>query len=372
MLDSLSIALGLIVLVGGGELVVRGASRLALGLGLSPLVIGLTVVAFGTSSPELAVGIGATLGGTPDVAVGNVVGSNIYNILLILGVAALIRPLMVRRQLVRFDVPVVIGVSVLLWLLVLDGRLSALEGALLVVLLALYLAISFWLGRRGETTRTTDTDDDEPSPTMPEPVSRVRSLAVFLAGLVALVVGAQLLVGGATGMATALGVPDLVIGLTVVAIGTSLPELITSAIAALRGHRDIAVGNVMGSNLFNILGILGITAVVGGGLPVAEQVRTFDLAVMTVVAFACLPLLFTGWVLRRWEGALFVGYAVLYTAYVVLAALRHPLVEPLEMVTVVFALPLTAIVLVSVTLREFGRGDGQRRWLRRRPGRQAS
>jgi cation:H+ antiporter len=257
---------------------------------------------------------------------------------------------------------------------------------MLVVLLALYLAFSVWLGRRSQATGVpqagltetgltetglTGAQAEGPTDLMSGSFPRARAAGLFLVGLVALVAGASLLVDGATGIAAAFGVPDLVIGLTVVAIGTSLPELITSAIAALRGHRDIAVGNVMGSNLFNILGILGITALVGGGLPVAEQVRTFDLAIMTIVAFACLPLLFTGWELRRWEGALFVGYAVLYTTYVVLAALRHPLVAPLEFVTVVFALPLTAIVLVSVTLREFGRGSSLRRWFRDRPGRQA-
>lgn len=181
----------------------------------------------------------------------------------------------------------------------------------------------------------------------------MRDGLVFLAGLVAIVVGAQLLVNGATGIARSLGVSDLVVGLTVVAVGTSLPELVTSTVAALRGHRDLAVGNVMGSNLFNILGILGLSAAVApGGIPVAAQVRTFDIPVMTVVAVACLPLLFTGYQLRRWEGALFVAYAAAYTAYVVLEATQHPFRDPFADAIVWFAVPLTAITLVTVVARD--------------------
>ena len=362
MLDAASIIGGLLLLVVGGELIVRGASRLALRLRLSPVVIGLTVVAFGTSSPELAVSVGATLGGSPDVAVGNVVGSNIYNILLILGLAALLRRLVVRQQLVHFDVPLVIAASVLLWVLVLDGTLSTAEGAVLVGLLVGYIAISLRIGRRtsdpaaAEATRLT--------PPEPPAGSRRRDALVMLAGLVALVAGSQLLVGGATSLARTLGVPELVIGLTVVAIGTSLPELVTTVVATLRGQQDIAVGNVMGSNLFNILAILGLTALIApNGIPVAEQVRAFDLPVMTAVAVACLPLLFTGYELRRWEGGLFVTYAALYTGYVLLDATRHPLLEPLTAAMLWFVLPLTAITLATVVLREF---DLFGRWRRAR------
>lgn len=352
MLEAGAILLGLAILVSGGELVVRAATQLAVSLRLSPIVIGLTVVAFSTSSPELAVSLGAALGGETDVAVGNVVGSNIYNILLILGISALVRPLIVRQQLVRFDVPVVIAASLLLWVLVLDGQLGALEGALLLALLVLYIGVSLRIARRQPSADPTRQVAGDGLTADVASVSRARAGAVFLAGVIALVVGAQLLVGGAVSIADAMGVSELVVGLTVVAIGTSLPELVTSVIATLRGQRDIAVGNVMGSNLFNILGILGLTALVArGGIPVPEQVRTFDLAVMTVVAFACLPLLFTGHVLRRWEGGLFTIYAVLYTLYVVLAATRHPLVEPFTVVMIVFVLPLTVITVVSVTVR---------------------
>jgi cation:H+ antiporter len=361
MPETLAIVVGLAILIGGGELVVRGASGLASSLGLSPMVIGLTVVAFGTSAPELAVALGATVGGSPDVAVGNVVGSNIYNILLILGIAALIRPLAVSHRLVRFDVPLVIAVSVLLWILVLDGTLAVLEGMLLVALLAGYLVYSLRVGRQ-PPARPSPGEGREIASSGAATVSRARAAAVFLAGLIVLVIGAQLVVSGASAVARSFGVPELVVGLTIIAIGTSLPELVTSAVAAFRGERDLAIGNVMGSNLFNILGILGLTAIItGDGLAVAERVRAFDIPVMTLVALACLPLLFTGHQVRRWEGALFVTYAVVYTTYLVLDASGHPLVERLGQAVVVFVLPLTAVVIFSVLAREIVTNRRRRR-----------
>ena len=345
------VAIGLVVLVVGGELVVRGASGLAVGFGISPVIIGLTVVAFGTSSPELAVSLGAALEGDPDVAIGNVVGSNIYNILLVLGLAALIGPLIVRQQLIRFDVPLVIGVSVLLWLFVLDGSLSRLEGGVLFGLLVAYLAISIRSGRK-ESSSVTEEYREAIEP-LASDRSRLKDVLLFAAGLGALMLGANALVTGATDLARSLGVSELVLGLTVVAIGTSMPELVTSVMAALRGQRDLAVGNVVGSNIFNILGVLGLTAILApGGIPVPGNAISFDIPVMTAVAVACLPLAFTGRILRRWEGALFVAYAVIYTAYLVLDATAHALEDDLAGAMVWFVLPLTTVTLVTVVVAE--------------------
>ena len=356
--DALLLVAGLVVLVAGGELIVRGASRLALSLGLSPVVIGLTVVAFGTSSPELAVSLGAVAGGSPDVAVGNVVGSNIYNVLLILGVAALLRPLLVQQRLVRFDVPFVIVVSILLWVLVLDGSLALFDGAVLLGALLAYVVITVRVGRRDSQAARVPHNDGA-APLVEPSTRRSHDLALFGVGLVALVVGAQLLVAGASSMARSMGVSELVVGLTVVAVGTSMPELVTSAMASLRGHRDLAVGNIMGSNLFNILGILGLAALAAtDGIDVGERVRAFDIPVMTVVAVACLPLLFTGYQLRRWEGLMFVAYGVVYTAWVVLEATEHPLGSRFADAMLWFVLPLTAITIVTVLGRELA---GRRR-----------
>ena len=345
------VVVGLAMLVVGGELVVRGASGLALAFGISPIVVGLTVVAFGTSSPELAVSLGATLGGDPDVAIGNVVGSNIYNILLVLGLATLVRPLIVQQQLIRFDVPLVIGASALLWLLVLDGALSRLEGGLLFSLLVAYVLISIRSGRKEPKSVTEEYREAiEPSD---QDRSRARDLLLFAAGLVALVIGAQTLVAGATDLARSLGVSELILGLTVVALGTSMPELVTSVVAVLRDQRDIAVGNVVGSNIFNLLGVLGLTAIAApDGVSVASSAIAFDIPVMTAVAVACLPLLFTGRILRRWEGALFVAYAAMYTAYLVLDATAHALRDDLAGAMIWFVLPLTAVTLVTVVVAE--------------------
>lgn len=347
----LAVLAGLAVLVVGGELVVRGASRLAISLGISPIVVGLTVVAFGTSSPELAVSLGATLEGSSDVAVGNVVGSNIYNILLVLGVAALVRPLIVQQQLVRFDVPLVIAISVVFWLMALDGLVGFLEGAVLFLLLVLYLIISLRVGRK-ESAAVVEEYAEAIEPGA-RTSSRLNDVLIFLAGLAALVIGAQALVWGASDVARSMGIPELVVGLTVVAIGTSLPELVTSIMAALRGQRDLAVGNVVGSNLFNIVGVLGLTALVApGGVPVPSQAIDFDIPVMTAVAVACLPLLFTGNVIRRWEGALFLGYGVAYTTYLVLDATQHPFRDDLANAMLWFVIPLTVVTIMTVLVAE--------------------
>ena len=269
---------GLVFLVAGAEALVRGASRLAALFGLSRLVIGLTIVAAGTSSPELAVSMGAALSGQADIAVGNVVGSNIFNVLFILGICALILPLRVSSQLVRTDVPVMIGVSLLVLVLCADGRIGRFDGVLLLAGMIAYFWYSVAEGRR--------TAVDEPAAAGEGGGIAPQVLWIAL-GLALLVLGARWLVEGAVSMARLMGVSELVVGLTIVAAGTSLPEVATSVVASLRGERDIAVGNVVGSNIFNILGILGLSALVSSdGLAVAPSLASFDTPVMVAVALA--------------------------------------------------------------------------------------
>jgi cation:H+ antiporter len=281
-----SIIVGLVLLVAGGELLVKGAAGLAARLGMSPLVIGLTVVAFATSAPELAVTLGSTLGGEPDLAVGNVVGSNIANVLMILGASALILPLLVKVQLVRVDIPFMVAFSVLFLLLATDGGFSRADGLILFVLLILYIAVAVILSRRearanglggpGAAIATASAGrmgqgGGADTTARPEAVaeeaevphgSLLHDLGFVILGVVLLVAGATVLVRGATGIATAFGVSELVIGLTVVAVGTSLPELATSIVAVRRGQRDLAVGNVVGSNIFNIGAVAGLAAII--------------------------------------------------------------------------------------------------------------
>lgn len=344
--------LGLGLLIGGAELLVRGAARLALAVGITPLVVGLTVVAFGTSAPELAVSIQSGLAGQADIALGNVVGSNIFNVLLILGLSAIIAPLIVAQQLVRREVPLMIGITALLWALASDGRVGRLDGMLLFGGLILYTIVAIRASRR-ESRAIQDEYAEEFGASPPRTAAQVAlQLGMIIVGLLMLVVGARWLVNGAVMVARALGVSELVIGLTIIAAGTSLPEVATSIIAALRGERDIAVGNVVGSNIFNILSILGLASIVTpGGLSVAPAVLRFDLPVALAVAVACLPIFWSGYRIGRREGALFLGYYVAYTAYLILAATQHDALPTFSSIMLLFVLPLTAITLLILMAR---------------------
>ena len=343
---------GLVFLILGAELLVRGSSRLAASFGVSPLVIGLTVVGFGTSAPELAVCLDAALTGNADIALGNVVGSNIFNVLFILGVSALIAPLWVSQRLVRLDVPLMIGGSLLLVGMALDGKVGRLEGGLLFAGILTYLGLCIRLSR-AETDSVKEEYALAYGPRKPASMAqRARLVVLVLVGLVLLVLGARWLVAGAVSLARVLGLSELIIGLTIVAAGTSLPEVATSVTASFRGERDIAVGNVVGSNLFNILAVLGIAALVSPqGVEVSRAALRFDLPVMTAVAVACLPIFFTGNRISRWEGALFLGYYVAYMAYLTLDATQHDALPGFSTTMAAFVLPLTIVTLLVLVVR---------------------
>lgn len=345
--------IGLVFLVVGAEGLVRGASRLAALIGISPLVIGLTVVAFGTSTPEMAVSVQSALTGQAgaDIAVGNVVGSNIFNVLFILGLAAIITPLIVSQQLVRLDVPIMIGVSVLFMLFGWDGHFDRWEGFVLFAGIIAYTILAIYLGQTGEEAAAEFENEFGPKPSGPKDI--LFNIFQIIVGLVLLIVGSQWLVNGAIEIATRLGVSQLVISLTIVAIGTSLPEVATSIVASLRGERDIAVGNVVGSNIFNILAVMGLATIVSpGGVNVSAAAIHFDIPVMLAVAIACLPIFFTGYTIVRLEGALFFGYYLVYTAYLILAATHHDALPLLSTVMLFFVVPLTVITLAGTAVRQ--------------------
>jgi cation:H+ antiporter len=345
--------LGLVLLIGGAELLVRGASNLALALRVSPLVIGLTIVAYGTSAPELAVSVQSGIAGQGSLALGNVVGSNIFNVLLILGLSASIAPLVVSRQLVRADVPIMIGVAFIFGGMALDGSIGRLDGALLLVGAIGYSAYTLIQSRK-EGTPQPDADMAAP------PRSRwPLQVALVLVGLGMLVVGSEWLVNGAVAFAQAFGVSELIIGLTIVAAGTSLPEVATSVLASLRGERDIAVGNVVGSNIFNLLSVMGLTALVSpAAIPVPDAALAFDIPVMLAALVACLPIFFTGYMIARWEGLLFLGYYVAYTLYLILNATHHAALPFFNAVMLLFVLPLTAITLLVMVIRAWRTSEG--------------
>lgn len=347
-MDILFFCLGLVALVIGAELLVRGSSRLALSFGVSPLVIGLTIVAFGTSAPEVAVSVGSALKGNSDIAIGNVVGSNIFNVLFILGASALITPLVVHAQILRQEVPVMIGVSLLLVWFASDGDINKIEAGIFLAILIAYTVMLVRQSRRETAaTRAEYKENVEAKSTATANGHWAVQVLFVVAGLALLVLGAEWLVAAATKFAKALGVSDLVIGLTIVAAGTSLPEVATSLMAAIRGERDIAVGNVIGSNTFNIVGCLGATGLVAkNGLPVADTVLAFDLWVMLAVALLCLPVFFTGRRIARWEGFFLLGAYVAYTVWSVLAVQQHAALETMRWVLLWVALPITAVLLV--------------------------
>ncbi len=417
------IVLGLALLVIGAESFVRGASQLAALIGIPPLIIGLTVVAFGTSSPELAVSIQSALTDQASLALGNVVGSNIFNILFVLGSSAAIAPLLVSQQLVRLDVPVMIGVSILMYLLSLDGRLSTLDGVILFSGAIVYTVILLRQGRSDnldeleeflgpvpaaihaspatlkepETIATpaslspdpefadlnvSRSDPTEPASHNPEPSEQrdldpkdshsldpeiqhpaqaarspkgkrlLHHIGFLLGGLALLTLGSRWLVEGCVQVAEALGVSELVIGLTVVAMGTSLPEAATSVVASLRGERDIAVGNVVGSNIFNILAVLGVCSIIAPhGIEIPNTALYLDIPAMIAVAIACLPIFFTGNCISRWEGIVFLTYQGLYTTFLILKSTQHASLPIFNTAVLIFVIPLTVLTLGIVTIR---------------------
>jgi cation:H+ antiporter len=349
----LQLIAGFVLLTVGAEGLVRGAARLAALLGISPLIVGLTVVAFGTSAPELAVSTQAAFAGTGGIAIGNIIGSNIFNILFILGLSSLIVPLVAAQQLVRLDVPLMIAASFAFLLFALDGAISRVEG---LVLVAGVIAYTLFLIRQTRRDRAARVPDEVAELTEQAGSGRrawLVNLALIVVGMALLVLGARWLVDSAVTIARAFGVSDLIIGLTIIAIGTSLPEVATSVMASIKGERDIAVGNLVGSNLFNILVVLGVAATVAPEpIGVPPEALRFDLPVMVAVAVATLPIFFTGYRISRGEGALFLGYYVIYTVYLIMQATEHAALPTLTTAMVFFVIPLTVVTLAVLLVRE--------------------
>jgi cation:H+ antiporter len=341
--------LGLGLLVLGAEWLVRGASRLAAAAGVSSLVIGLTVVAFGTSAPEMAVSVKASWLGQADLAVGNVVGSNIFNVLFIIGASALITPLLVAQDLVRRDVPLVILLSCVVLALAWDGNIGRIDGILLATGLVAY---TVWIIRASRREKPEVEAEYEAEFAPKGKTSVLANVGFVLGGLGLLVLGSRWLVDGAVQFAQWMGVSEVVVGLTIVAAGTSLPEVATSILAAIRGERDIAVGNVVGSNVFNLMGVLGLGATVSpGGLPVSPAMVGFDLPVMIAVAVACLPVFARGRMIPRWEGLLFLLCYAAYTTYLILDATKHEAKDGYARVMLQFVIPLMALTLGVLAFR---------------------
>lgn len=349
---------GLIGLVVGAEFLVRGAGRLALRVGITPLVVGLTVVAFGTSAPELFIGIGATLQGNADVAIGNVVGSNIANVLLILGIASIISPLSVSKSLVRFDVPVMIGLTILVALAALTGSLSRWFGITLFVILLVYLYTLIKLATSGRHQLLPAIDPEETKKTY----SVGPQVVLVILGLILLAVGSKYLVDGAVGIALTLGVTPLVVGLTVVAIGTSAPEIATSVIATMRNESDLAVGNVIGSNILNLVLVLAACAIVAPTvLQIPASAIRLDIPVMLLCAAICFPMFIRGFTITRWEGVAFLVFYGAYLTYLVMDAGRHPAADEFGKAFGFVLVPLFILTIVVFAYKALRRRSFVRR-----------
>ena len=307
---------GLTALIVGAEVMVKGGSRLAARLGISPIVVGLTVVSIGTSMPELAVGVVAAGQGSGALAVGNIAGTNVVNLLLILGLSAVIAPLVLQLRTIRFELPMMAAAALLLWALAADGVMSRVDGAILLTGAVAYTAAVILSARR-ESREVFDEFSDEYGHVATVAVRNqtLRELMMLVGGVALVVAGADWLVDGAVGMAREFGVSDALIGLTVVAIGTSAPELATTVVSTLRGDRDIAIGNLLGSSIYNIALILGVTCLVPAhGLLLPSSLVRIDIPIMVIVALACIPIFITGRRVSRGEG---IAMVTAYGAYLV-------------------------------------------------------
>jgi cation:H+ antiporter len=357
----LLLIVGLVLLVASAEFLVRGAARLAAEVGISPLVVGLTVVAYGTSAPELAVSVMSSFNGQPDIALGNIVGSNIFNILVILGLAALITPLVVAQQLVRFDVPVMIGISFLVFVFGYDGNVGRIEGLILFSGAVAYTTYLIRLSRRESRSETGADESNSREPASSDRQLWLKNIALILVGVGGLVIGSKLLVDGAVMIARHFGVSELIIGLTIISAGTSLPEVATSVVAAIRGERDIAVGNVVGSNIFNILCVLGLASLVSpSGVNVSKQALLFDVPVMIAIAVGVLPVFFSGYQISRLNGAVFLTFYVAYLVYLFLYGTSHESLGGYKAALIYGVAPITAMTLCFVTWQGLKRKNSVR------------
>jgi cation:H+ antiporter len=345
---SIWFVIGLIALIGGAELLVRSVSKLAVIIGISKLIIGLIVVAFGTSAPELAVSIRAGIDGNTDLMLGNIVGSNITNTLLVLGLAALVIPLKVHVKLIRWDVPVMISVTLLVYILSLNGSISFFECILLTCFLIGYL---IFLIRQGG-----DTDIKIRKKENRSPVKIIKYTLQCLAGFFILITGARWLIYSSLIFAEIAGVSELTIGLTVLAIGTSLPEIVVVLIAAIKGEKDIAVGSIIGSNILNFLAVLGVSGLfIPGAIPVQQSLINFDLILLLIASIFCIPIFYTGHKMVRWEGVLFLCLYFSYLFYLFLSSNNHDFITVFSSFMLYFALPLTLLTLLVFALMEWKR-----------------
>ena len=349
----LTLVAGLVLLVIGAEFLVRGAAKIAAILQIPPLIIGLTIVAYGTSAPEMSVSVMSSFSAQgADIAIGNVVGSNICNILLVLGLSSVVAPLVVTKQVIRSDVPIMIGVSLLLFMFALDGQISRVDSIIFFIGGVLYtLSLIYQSSKHG--AEQDEFAEEYGFSGEVTPFVWLKNIVFIIGGSGLLILGSNWLVDSAVTIAEYFGVSNLLIGLTIIALGTSLPELATSVIASFRGERDIAVGNVLGSNIFNILAVLGIAGIVApDGINVSPAIINFSAPVAIAVAFACLPIFYSGKKIDRTEGFLFLFYYLAYNGYLILEAIDSEFLPVYITIMLMVVIPLSVITIITVAIIE--------------------
>lgn len=340
---------GLGLLIGGAELFLNSVDKFGIAWRISPLIMGLTVVAFATGAPELAISLQAAIEGRPDLVLGNIIGSNISNILLILGITGLISPLTITNRIIKRDIPMVIAASILMYVLAMDGSLSPLDGIIILVALFGYSIFMYFQIKSDRANNKREQLSKAAKDILKNNPARFYTKYVFLLllGLVMIVMGSRLMVHAAVTIAEILGVSELIIGLTIVSIGTSLPEVATSVSASRRGDSDTAIANVLGSNLYNILLTLGLTVVIAPGvISVSQEAINFDMPVMIIVIFACLPLFWPGNELSRVEAFGFIFYYGAYLTYLVFIAMSHPLKSEMEWWMLWVIIPISVLLII--------------------------
>lgn len=352
MLTSIAVLIaGLIMLSLGGDMLVRGAASLAERTGMSRMLIGLTIISIGTSAPEFAISAYASWLGKTDIALGNIIGSNIFNVLFALGFAAIITNLHIRRKTNMLDVPIMLGISVLAYVMSFTGMINRWHG---LTLFAVFIGFNIFLiiYERKHPQEAAEIAS-ETSTVLKKRLSIPMILILLLAGFALLTIGSKVLVKGAVDLARLMHLSELIISLTIVAIGTSLPEAITAIIAAMHDETDMAVGNIIGSNIVNISGVLGLSAILAPhGVPVAAEVLRFDFPVMLAASFACLPIFYTGHMVSRGEGFVLFAYYILFLGYVVLRAIQHPSLALYDDALLYFCAPLTILTACIYSYRE--------------------
>ncbi|MBO6523791.1 MAG: calcium/sodium antiporter [Balneolaceae bacterium] len=340
---------GLVALIAGAELFLKAVDHFGLKWGISPLIMGLTVVAFATGAPELAISIKAAASGSADLVLGNIIGSNVANILLILGITSLIAPINITRRIIKIDVPIVIVVSIVLMILAFDGKLTTIDGVILLggfIAYSIYTYIHIQKSKEDETEQIFEYEKSE------DELAKgswfyIKNGGMLLIGLVMIVLGSNWMVESAVVIATVLGLSELVIGLTIVSIGTSLPEVATSLSAARKGNADIAVANVLGSNLYNVLLTLGLTLIIAPNvLDVSAKAINLDLPFMVAVSIACIPIFIAGFNLTRMDGSIFLFYYSSYLTYLVLDAVSSSIVPTIELAMLWVIVPATVLYMI--------------------------